>query len=882
MRSFRGWAAAAVATVTLGAVAVAAPPVAGAPPAARPAQGAPAPGFDDPGIPVRPASERYVREVFLGALGRGVDEPSLAYWGERIDDGMARGTFAAHVVRSQESVRRRVVATWAAAGLTPGAGAVDADVAAARSGRLTIEALLLRLVSSQEFYETEGGDSPAGFVQALYDVVLDRVPDRAGADYWLARLQGGDSLRTIAKGFVYSADHLRAVVDDAHDRLLARAADDAERTDWAARMRRGEGVLHVDVALAAGEEAWTTGCSALDPNRCLLPFPNDVLTLPDATTDTGRRVVLKPSWLPANAAGAPFDPTEWNRQDGFSPGSAMLIHSAGIDPTESGLPHLSDIDASLDGDSPIVVVDTTDGSRWPFWAELDSNASDDSERALIIRPAVNFVEGHTYAVGIGDVVDAAGDPVEASAGFRVFRDNLPSADRRVEEERVRAEFAIDNVVSAGLDRDTLFAAWTFTVASTRNLAERIVHMRDEVLVSGVGGDTPFTVTSDEPRADGTRRIGGTYTVPSYLTGDGAPGSRLNLGDDWLPEQNGTITVPFVCTIPDTALTTPARAGLYGHGLLGTGGQANSGYVRDLAREHNMVFCGTDYLGMSDSDLGNTIGIIADLSRFAELPDRNQQGLLNFMVLGRLLTDPEGLSSDPAFQDGDGDPVVDGSDLVYYGLSQGGIMGGALVAVSPDITRGVLGVPGMNYSTLLERSVDFDPFFLIMAGSYPSALDRMMMISVIQMLWDRGEGNGYANHMTRDPLPGTPVHEVLLQVAFGDHQVAIAAADVQARTYGAATNDPPLADGRSGDVTPLWDIDRISSWPHDGSATIYWDSGTPAPPYENVPPRPPDYGEDPHSDPRADPDARDQISEFLKPGGVVVDVCDGAPCLVDFA
>ena len=35
------------------------------------------------------------------------------------------------------------------------------------------------------------------------------------------------------------------------------------------------------------------------------------------------------------------------------------------------------------------------------------------------------------------------------------------------------------------------------------------------------------------------------------------------------------------------------------------------------------------------------------------------------------------------------------------------MGGALTAVAPDFDRAVLGVPGMNYSTLLQRSVDFD-------------------------------------------------------------------------------------------------------------------------------------------------------------------------------
>ena len=48
---------------------------------------------------------------------------------------------------------------------------------------------------------------------------------------------------------------------------------------------------------------------------------------------------------------------------------------------------------------------------------------------------------------------------------------------------------------------------------------------------------------------------------------------------------------------------------------------------------------------------------------------------------------------PAFQDGGGDPVIDTSELYYDGNSQGGILGGSLVAVAPDLTRGVLGVPG---------------------------------------------------------------------------------------------------------------------------------------------------------------------------------------------
>ena len=33
----------------------------------------------------------------------------------------------------------------------------------------------------------------------------------------------------------------------------------------------------------------------------------------------------------------------------------------------------------------------------------------------------------------------------------------------------------------------------------------------------------------------------------------------------------------------------------------------------------------------------------------------------------------------------------------------------LTAVAPDFEHAVLGVPGMNYSTLLQRSVDFDTY-----------------------------------------------------------------------------------------------------------------------------------------------------------------------------
>ena len=44
---------------------------------------------------------------------------------------------------------------------------------------------------------------------------------------------------------------------------------------------------------------------------------------------------------------------------------------------------------------------------------------------------------------------------------------------------------------------------------------------------------------------------------------------------------------------------------------------------------------------------------------------------------------------------------------------------------------------------------------IIYPSYPTVIDRQLWLSQIQLLWDRGEANGYAQHMTTDPLPDTP-------------------------------------------------------------------------------------------------------------------------------
>lgn len=644
---------------------------------------------------------------------------------------------------------------------------------------------------------------------------------------------------------------------------------------------------------------------------CLLPFPDDYYTVSDSSTDTGRRVDLSAAGMPTNVLGKPIDPAPYNASDGFSPGSTILLKVPGIDTQAdvlaTGAAPINHIGQYRRGNAPIVVIDAGSGKRWPIWAEIDSTVADPAKALLEIHPAVNFESGHRYIVALRNLRDAAGQRIEAPVAFRYYRDGVPSKQPEINARRGAYEAIFQRLQRSGINRKGLYLAWDFTVASDRNNAGRELAMRDAAfaqlgdtdLADGVpqGSSPSFQVTNVETAPNPgqiARRVKGTFQVPCYLFPSCAPGGTFQLDASGNPTQSGTWTANFDCIVPESVVTGPAGAGrpsLYGHGLFGSASEVGSSPQRALSQAHGIVHCATDEIGMSQSDLPVVAGALQDISRFPAIPDRLQQGLLDELYLGRAMISPSGFTTDPAFHQGGtlaSGTVLDTSHLYYNGNSQGGIMGGALTAVSPDFTRASLGVPAMNYSVLLPRSVDFDEFAAILYPSYPNETARPLVLGLMQMLWDRGEPNGYASRMTDDPLPNTPAHQVVMNVAFGDHQVSDYQADVEARTIGAAAHRPVLFDGRWPNTDVLWNVPSIRRYPYTGSAIYYWDSGpvrpdpanpaatlgTEPPPYENLPNR---TGSDPHGDPRAAAAEQQLVSDFFAGAIPESDNCGGGPC-----
>ncbi len=664
-----------------------------------------------------------------------------------------------------------------------------------------------------------------------------------------------------------------------------------------------------------------------DSSRCLLPFPDDYYTAADPNSSTGRRIDLKTAATPANSSGVHIAGAAYAGNDGFSPGQTMVVRVPGLDTpqafAQTGAVPLSHLGQYSKKDAPIVVIDADTGQRWPIWVEIDSNASTAAETAMLIHPAKNFASGDRYIVAMRNLKNAGGTTLSAPEGFRYYRDDLPSDEAQINAQRSRFDSIFKTLRSANIQRSNLYLAWDFTVATDENIAKNILAMRDDAFAqlgdtnlgdNVVQGSAPsFTVTSvqDYQQSSGgplpqdsdmARRVQGTFQVPCYMKAPAGgnpcdPGSTLNLDANGVPKQNGMWTANFNCMIPYAALTSPARPQVYGHGLLGTANEATSSPQKTLGNAHDMMDCSTDEIGMADSDIINTIGILKNMNNFPQLADRLQQGMLNGLYLGRLLDNDDGFVTDPAFRvDAAGPvspgnpPVIDTSRLYYNGNSQGAIFGGALTAVSPDFTRASLGVAGMNYSVLLNRSVDFDTYAAFLDPAYPDEISQQLVLSMVQMLWDRGESNGYARVMTGSPLPDTPAHQIILNVGVGDHQVTNFSAETEARTIGAKIHSPIVYYHRWPNVNVGWGISPISSYPYSGSALVYWDSGpirpdpsdpsselgTNVPPIANVPNR---DGADPHELPRRTPEEQQMVSDFLQPPALshITDTCGGGPC-----
>jgi len=559
----------------------------------------------------------------------------------------------------------------------------------------------------------------------------------------------------------------------------------------------------------------------------------------------------------------------------------------------------------------VVVIDAETGERHPIWVEVDGTAVDADGNVLIdqrltfIRPAAPFEFDRRYVVGVRGLVDSGGSPVAIAGDFPVLRDGEAAAGSWLEGETSRYESEVFPLLEdEGFSRDELQLAWDFHTMSRESTVGRVEQMRDLALdwVEDNGWTYDLTAGTD-PRVEGivdrdcsaegehiARDIEGWFEAPLFTHQDAPENPTTEELEGWLVRDdngdsyvNGTTKVPFLVRIPCSVAEGKPAGGApilqYGHGLLGGYDEARTGYLREMADEYGFIILAQNWTGFYNEDY---VPIVGNLTRapgnFAAINERSMQGLVEKVLGSRFVR--EALSADDAGSF-DGTSVISTDTVYYYGNSQGGIMGSALMGLSPDLERGVLGVNGGPYSLLLPRSKDFDPFFDILKQYYDDHRDIMMfVVGLTQQVWDPVEPGGWMHDLGRDSGK-----DVLMQVAIYDNQVSTLGAQIQARAYDAFIPEPAVRD--------VWGVDEVDVGAEgmSGSAYVEWL-------YPDLPPEfeeayPPGRDEvlvgtafegcdqiDPHEGPRREKAAQDQLWTFLSTGKVeqYCDLDDG--CVSD--
>ncbi len=635
-----------------------------------------------------------------------------------------------------------------------------------------------------------------------------------------------------------------------------------------------------------GLKLLASDCDNIAPTQCGYPFPSNVYLDDDPTgkLPSGKRLTFGATTLPKTQGLRPVDPSIFHDKDGFSVGSGVLAHLPGA--TSTGMATPNSIERSLEEDHPSVLIEADTGRRVPHWVDLDYSAKrdgtddTDDERSIIIRPAEVLKFGTRYIAAWRGVQHRDGYTIEPSPAFKELRDKLPTKDYGVKRRRALYEDIFAKLKAAGVAKEDLQLAWDFTTATKENTTGWMTSARDTAL-GIVGADGPaFTVKSVEenPSTGILRRIVVTMKVPHFMSyyarsydnalfeQKGAP--RLLLDEQGKPKINPdepTMDQDVLILVPDSVADPTKKHGLLqnGHGLFGSMNEGRGGYLARIASTYGYIAFSTDLFGFANPDVSLAINALgARPQLFPTFFERQVQGMVNQLMAMRMMM---GRVARDGIQDGSGNVLLAGSAIdptlrAYRGDSQGGIMGTTYMAVSTDVTRGLLGEPGGPYSLLLNRSKDWPAYGVVLGASYASGLDNQLMLGLIQQGWDRSEPIGYVASLTDGSLAGGATHRVILHPAIGDHQVTTFSAHLLARAIGAVNMQ--ASDGKV--HRKVFGLEERQGPFTTESAMVEYEFGLAPEPEQNVPPK---DGCDPHDRVRDLTPSYEQQDEFFRTGTI---------------
>lgn len=471
-------------------------------------------------------------------------------------------------------------------------------------------------------------------------------------------------------------------------------------------------------------------------------FPDDLLTRPDPQSPTGLRLDLSvAAWSEALPRPMRSIAEDMTALSGFGHNGAIVVRFTGP---------IAPWDGTVDGsltDTRLMLfdLDADPPARVPF-----SVIASDGDTAIIVQPERPLRGGARHGL-LADVDDADGGCVAPSPTLQAVLTD--SAD----DPRLAALAPIyaDLLAAAGREPTSVSAATVFTAHDDTGTLHAIA--------DGLA-DRPAEWVQRPVCQDGDiRRCDGTVRVWDYRDTDGGPSGAVLTAE---PNAPWELAVTF--RLPPAGGRLPPLV-FMGHGLNSSRGEIDR--VARFWTPEGIAAVAMDAVGHGDHpttpDDDDPIARVTaflglDLSNLM-LDSRRLTGNFDQSALDRLqLLDL--LRREPDI-DGDGRLDFDPERMGYYGISLGGLMGPALLALDPALELGVLQVPGGRLATFATRSAPVEQFEPIIINLFGSRARFERLLPVLQAAVDRADPATWAPRVMQ--RPGGPPHLLMQMCTFDE-------------------------------------------------------------------------------------------------------------------
>jgi hypothetical protein len=515
----------------------------------------------------------------------------------------------------------------------------------------------------------------------------------------------------------------------------------------------------------------TSSCDAMDPTRCLLPWPSSAFLAKDPRSATGVRVALDPK----NFVGRD-DPRSINRGDGFSRVTPLITAF-----TTRLAPPASIVGAA----TPVRLIDAQAdsphyGEEVPLRVRIEENDAEEGgpQSFVFAYPLHPLEAGADYVAVVLDDLTTEGGAALPPAPRAKIALGL-SAPTTPEESLLAAYHAPTRAAlkKAGVDPSHVLRVWDFTTRSADDATRRLAAMRAGTIASVT--QKQATVVIDSVVVPPTGPIaavveGRLAGIPSYVDTAG-----LTLDEKGLPTPIGTRDAPFRVVIP--VGVGDYRFVMYGHG---TGGNFHDATFDTEIATFGVGKVGIQFDGWTDQEVLDTLVALTHMFQGTE---HSTAGLMQAIADGAgieaSIDGPLGAALSAPMLGSQVNPAAgrhpDDSIPIWAGGSLGGTLGLVYVSGSPAMKHGVLNVPGGGWTHFIPGSVILGMLGPLLQGNFGGPLDLSHALAMSQNNWDDVDGAVWA----ADLAPRKQVF--LIQESIGDPVLENPGSELLAVTTGAA-------------------------------------------------------------------------------------------------